>query len=427
MEEEIIDVIIVGAGIAGSTSALLLAQAGFSVLLLERGVQAGSKNCSGGRLYSHSLELIIPDFTKTAPLERAITQERLSMMTGDSMTTLDYRQPVATACSWSVLRSRFDPWLMTLAEAAGAQCLTDVVVDELVMEHGRIIGVKIGEDTLFSRTVILAEGANTLLAEQHQLMPKPTPRTMATGVKEILALPRERLEERFGLEGDQGCAWMFAGQPTGGKVGGGFLYTNRDTLSLGVVCNLSQLGSGPRSLPQMLDDFKSHPAIRPLLKGCEMQEYSAHLIPEGGIEHLPPLSGDGWLLVGDAARLCIHAGHTMRGMDLAVTSAQAAATTLINARRQQDFSARSLSHYLQHLQHSAVWPLMNQYHRLPQWLLSSPQLFNEYPQLTAELLHELFDVSGQPPKTLRKLLWDHVRKAGLCRLLKDSLKGVRSL
>lgn len=426
MEEDRNDIIIVGGGIAGSTCALLLARAGFSVLLLERGPQAGSKNCSGGRLYTHSLELIHPGFTQTAPLERLITQERLSLLTDGSMTTLDHRQPATAACSWSVLRARFDPWLMAQAETAGAQCLTDVLVDSLIIEKGRVVGVNIGDDKLYASLVILAEGANTLLAEQHQLTPKPAPKTMSTGVKEILALPREKIEERFGLEDNQGCAWLFAGQPTGGKIGGGFLYTNRDSLSLGVVCNLSALGRGPRSLPQMLEEFKSHPLLRPLLKGAELMEYSAHLIPEGGLNHLPPLTGDGWLLVGDAARLCLHTGHTVRGMDLAVISAQSAAVTLINARL-HGYSASALAAYSQHLQRSSLWPLMEQYRRLPEMLLTSPHLFNAYPPLTADLLHDLFDVSGATSPPLRKLLWRHARKAGLWRLLKDSLKGAGSL
>ncbi|GBU12191.1 hypothetical protein AwEntero_07920 [Enterobacterales bacterium] len=230
-------------------------------------------------------------------------------MTGESVTTLDHRHQAEKVCSWTVLRARFDPWLMEQATAAGAQCLTEIQVDSLLTDNGRVIGVKIGDDALYASAVVLAEGANTLLAEHHGLIPKPAPSVMATGVKEIIALPRERLEERFGLEGDQGCAWLFAGQPTSGRVGGGFLYTNKDSLSLGVVCNLSALADSTRSLPQMLEDFKQHPAVRPLLKGGEVMEYSAHMIPEGGIKHLPPLSGAGWLVAGDAARLCLHAGH----------------------------------------------------------------------------------------------------------------------
>ncbi|WP_405047809.1 FAD-dependent oxidoreductase [Rahnella sp. BIGb0603] len=427
MQENDCDVIIVGGGIAGCTSALLLARAGLSVILLERGAQAGSKNSSGGRIYTHTLSQILPDFAQSAPLERRVTQERLSMLTGDSMTTLDHRQTADAACSWTVLRARFDPWLMEQAQLAGAQCITDTQVEGLMKQGNRVTGVRIGDDLLTARAVILAEGANSLLAQRCLASPKPSAENMATGVKEVLALPREKLEERFGLEGDQGCAWLFSGQPTAGKVGGGFLYTHRDTLSLGVVCNLSQLSDSARSLPQMLDDFKQHPALRPLLKQAEVMEYSAHMIPEGGLNALAPLSGDGWLVAGDCAGFCLNAGHTVRGMDLAMMSAQAAAVTLIHAHRKSDFSAASLSLYREHLQRSTLWPLMTQYRHLPADLLRSPQAFSRYPQLSADMLHSLFHVGEQPSVPLRRLLWRHARRAGLWQLLKDLRKGARSL
>ncbi len=417
MEQLGFEAIIVGGGIAGCTAALLLARAGINTLLLERGTQAGSKNVSGGRLYTHALAQLLPDFAATAPLERHITQEKLALVNGDSAVTLDYRH--TQPCSYSLLRARFDPWLLAQAEAAGAQCLTGASVDELIVQQGRVVGVMAAGEALYANTVILAEGANTLLSEQAGLQAKPAISTMAIGVKEVLALPRERLEERFALEGDGGCAWLFAGQPTQGRVGGGFLYTNRDSLSLGVVCNLSHLTDSETALPQMLQQFKQHPAVRPLLKNTELREYSAHLIPEGGVESMPPLCGPGYLLVGDAARLCINTGHTVRGMDLAMLSAQAAAETLIAGQEPQ--------HYPLRLQQSAIWAVIQQYRRLPEVMLQSPHWFSRYPQLAADVLQEMFEVNGNAPTPLRKLLWRHARRIGLKRLLKDTVNGMRSL
>ncbi|HGM5491003.1 TPA: FAD-dependent oxidoreductase [Serratia fonticola] len=417
MEHSGFAAIIVGGGVAGCTVALLLARAGIDTLLLERGTQAGSKNVSGGRLYTHVLAKLLPDFATTAPLERHITQERLSMVSGDSAVTLDYRHTLP--CSYSLLRARFDPWLMAQAEAAGAQCLTGALVDELIVQQGRVVGVMAAGEALYANTVILAEGANTLLSEHAGLQPKPPASTMAIGVKEVLALPRERLEERFALEDNQGCAWLFAGQPTQGKVGGGFLYTNRDSLSLGVVCNLSSLTESKIALPQMLQQFKQHPSVRPLLKNSELREYSAHLIPEGGAMSMPPLFGPGYLLVGDAARLCINTGHTVRGMDLAMLSAQAAAETLI--------TGQELRHYPLRLQQSSLWALIQQYRRLPEMMLQSPHWFNRYPQLAADVLQEMFEVNENAPTPLRKLLWRHARRIGLKQLLKDTVNGMRSL
>ncbi|WP_431224735.1 FAD-dependent oxidoreductase [Serratia sp. L9] len=417
MEQLGFETIIVGGGIAGCTAALLLARAGINTLLLERGSQAGSKNISGGRLYTHALAQLIPDFAATAPLERHITQEKLSLINGDSAVTLDYRHTLP--CSHSLLRARFDPWLMEQAQAAGAQCLTGALVDELIVRQGRVVGVMAAGEALFAKTVILAEGANTLLSEHAGLQAKPAISTMAIGVKEVLALPRERLEERFLLENDQGCAWLFAGQPTQGKVGGGFLYTNRDSLSLGVVCNLSSLTDSKIALPQMLQQFKQHPAVQPLLKNTELREYSAHLIPEGGAHSMPPLCGPGYLLVGDAARLCINTGHTVRGMDLAMLSAQTAAETLI--------AGQEPLHYPRRLQQSALWALIQQYRRLPEVMLQSPHWFTRYPQLAAAVLQEMFEVNGSAPTPLRKLLWRHARRIGLRQLLKDTVNGMRSL
>ncbi|PVZ83220.1 FAD-dependent oxidoreductase [Serratia sp. S1B] len=417
MEHPDFDVIIVGGGIAGCTAALWLARAGINTLLLERGTQAGSKNVSGGRLYSYALAQMLPDFITSAPLERHITQEKLSLLNGDSAVTLDYQHNLP--CSYSVLRARFDPWLMAQAQAAGAQCLTGTLVDKLIVQQGQVVGVMAAGEALYANTVILAEGANTLLSEQAGLQAKPAPRTMAIGVKEVVALPRARLEERFTLEEDQGCAWLFAGQPTQGKVGGGFLYTNQETLSLGVVCNLSCLSDSRIALPHMLQQFKQHPVMRPLLKNSELCEYSAHLIPEGGMDSISPLCGSGYLVVGDAARLCINTGHTVRGMDLAMLSAKAAAETLI--------AGQTLQHYPQRLQQSALWALIRQYRRLPELMLRSPHWFNRYPQLAADVLQEMFQVNGNAPTPLHKLLWRHARRIGLRQLLKDTVNGIRSL
>ena len=77
MSDEKFDAIIVGAGVAGCTAAYVMAKAGLDVLVIERGDTAGSKNMTGGRLYAHSLEKIIPGFAQSAPVERKITKEDL--------------------------------------------------------------------------------------------------------------------------------------------------------------------------------------------------------------------------------------------------------------------------------------------------------------------------------------------------------------
>ncbi len=169
MSEDIFDAIIVGAGLAGSVAALVLAREGAQVLVIERGNSAGAKNVTGGRLYAHSLEHIIPGFAESAPVERLITHEKLAFMTEKSAMTMDYCNGDETSPSqrsYSVLRSKFDAWLMEQAEEAGAQLITGIRVDNLVQRDGKVVGVEADGDVIEAKTVILADGVNSILAEK---------------------------------------------------------------------------------------------------------------------------------------------------------------------------------------------------------------------------------------------------------------------
>ncbi|KDV84730.1 FAD binding domain protein [Escherichia coli 2-052-05_S4_C3] len=237
--EDDCDIIIIGAGIAGTACALRCARAGLSVLLLERAEIPGSKNLSGGRLYTHALAELLPQFHLTAPLERRITHESLSLLTPDGVTTFSSLQPGGE--SWSVLRARFDPWLVAEAEKEGVECIPGATVDALYEENGRVCGVICGDDILRARYVVLAEGANSVLAERHGLVTRPAGEAMALGIKEVLSLETSAIEERFHLENNEGAALLFSGRICDDLPGGAFLYTNQQTLSLGIVCPLSSL------------------------------------------------------------------------------------------------------------------------------------------------------------------------------------------
>ena len=158
MSEEKFDAIVVGAGIAGSTAAYVMAKAGLDVLVIERGNYPGSKNMTGGRLYAHSLERVIPGFAKEAPVERRVTREKISFMTEEDTVTLDYHSAAPKppeAESYTVLRGKFDQWLASKAEEAGAQFIPGIRVDRLLQdEAGRITGVQAGEDELEANVVI---------------------------------------------------------------------------------------------------------------------------------------------------------------------------------------------------------------------------------------------------------------------------------
>ena len=275
------------------------ARAGLSVLLLERAEIPGSKNLSGGRLYTHALAELLPQYHLTAPLERRITHESLSLLTPDGATTFSSLQPGGE--SWSVLRARLDPWLVAEAEKEGVECIPGATVDTLYEENGRICGVICGDDILRARYVVLAEGANSILAERHGLVTRPAGEAMALGIKEVLALEASSIEERFHLENNEGAALLFSGGICDDLPGGAFLYTNQQTLSLGIVCPLSSLTQSRIPASELLARFKTHPAVRPLIKNTESLEYGAHLVPEGGLHSMPvQYGGNGCATLGAA-------------------------------------------------------------------------------------------------------------------------------
>jgi len=429
MSEDAFDVIIVGGGIAGCVAGYLLASAGLGTIIIERGNYSGSKNMTGGRLYAHSLEKIMPGFAAEAPVERKVVRERISFATECDNVTMEYatgRDDGPESASYTVLRASFDQWLMDKAEEAGAQIVPGVRVDEVVMRGGKVVGVRADGDVLEANTVILADGVLSLLGEQLGMVKRVAPSSVAVGAKELIALPESVIRDRFGLEGDDGLAWLFAGSPTAGHMGGGFLYTNKESISLGVVCGLKDIENASMPVPQMLEDFKSHPAIRPLIKDGQLLEYSGHVVPEAGMNMCPEVVGDGVLIVGDAAGFCLNLGYTIRGMDLAVASARAAAETVIQANEAGDLSRAGLAGYRQKLEES-VFKDMRLYRNLPGIMESNPRLFKDYPGMAAGLMQDIFRIDGTGERPLMKKALRRCGQVGLMTIAKDMFKGVRAL
>jgi len=399
MSEDKFNAIIVGGGLAGLSAAIVLAKAGLEVIVIERGDACGMKNVTGGRLYGHSLEKIIPGFAQEAPIERKVTKEKISLMTETGSLDIgfssDKLSSTAESASYTVLRAKFDEWLAEKAEEAGAEIVPGIRVDECITEDGKVVGIKAGEDELFADVVILADGVNSLLAQKLGLKKELEPAQVAVGAKEVIKLSEETINERFGVTSDEGVAWMSAGDPTVGGFGGGFLYTNKDTVSLGVCATLSDIGYSEVSVPKMLDRFANHPSIAPYLEGGEIVEYSAHLVPEEGIHMVPQLYGDGVLVVGDAAGLCINLGFTVRGMDFAIESGRLAAETVIRANTYGNFSAAALSYYKQLFDNSFIMRDLDSSKGFPT-LLTRREIFTNLPDMADDIAAKLFTVTGEP-------------------------------
>jgi len=393
---------VVGAGLAGSACALTLARNGVRVCVCERGAWPGEKSLSGMILYGRPLADLIPAFWKVAPVERAITRRRFSVLSQDSEVALDLRfeefNHEPHNYTFSVLRSRFDRWFARQAAEAGATVFTEALVEHLLWEGQKVAGVRLrGGRDLAASVVVSCEGTNAFLVEQAGLRDPYLPRKVAVGVKEVLALPREVLQERFGLEGNEGVAMEFFGQSVKGLVGSAFLYTNQDTLSVGLSCSVASLIQGGIPPAELLAQFKQHPSVRRWLRGGERVEYGAQMIPEGGYYGVPLLVRDGFLVCGSAAGF-VGGMFYHEGSSMALLSGRLAAESILDARRKGKYTARILKSYVRRLKQSPIIKDLRGQRHLSAWCHENPRFFKEYPELAVELLRDYFTVSDNKSK-----------------------------
>ena len=424
------DAIVVGAGPAGITAAKEMAAAGLSVVVLERGQFPGAKNVSGGILYRQPTEEFAPGFEAEAPLERPIIEQRYLLLTEDAMLGGIYRsQKFAEAPynAYSVLRSEFDRWFATKAEEAGAEVYPEFTVTDLLWEDGKVIGVSTGEPDgeLYAHVVVLADGANSLLAKQAGLHTEWRPIDQALVAKELIALPSEKIDDRFQLQSGFGTAYEIFGESTWGMLGYGFIYTNKESISIGTGALLEDLITSGRNVNDMLDRFKKHPAIAPLLQGGETVEYSAHLIPEFGYNHLPRLFADGVLVVGDAAGLVNPINR--EGTNLAMMSGSLAAQTVKLARERDDSSIRTLAHYRELLDQSIIIKDLHKIRNTTDFAHSRSHLLTSYPEMMSEVARTYLTVDGTPKaakmKKIAKLMAGQPKR----RMLSDAIGGIRTM
>ncbi len=429
MEE--FEVAVIGAGPAGATAAYLLAKSGLSVLLIERGTYPGSKNVSGGLIYTEVLGQVYPGFWEEAPIERPITGHDIVLLGGDAAVALSFRKAAVESAApphnaYSVLRARFDPWLAGKAEAAGATLVTGVTVDKLVIENDRVVGVQAGPDRVAANVVVDAEGTRALLLRQARLIGPFHSGEVSLGIKEVIRLPEGTIHERFLCSRQTGTALTMIGH-TLGVSGGGFLYTNRDSLSVGVVAKLDSLHRSGRRPHEILGEFKAHPFVSRLVEGGEVVEYSAQTVHQGGLHHSSTLCGDGYVVVGSAARLILNNLFTLRGMDLAVVSGVAAAQAVLEAHRRNDFSASALSVYRDYLRSTPVYQDMETF-RGARSVLSNRRFFEIYPDLACAVTEELFAVHKTPSTKLFRILRDKAKgKVSGLDLVRDAAALARVL
>ena len=418
------DVIIVGAGLAGLAAAYTLAGEGVEVVVLERGDYPGSKNLSGGRLYLNPVRDLFPGLWDEAPLERAIVREGATLMARNRSFTFHYtgselRTDRPQSCS--ILRSKFDRWFAERVEERGGMILPKTLVTDPVLENGKVCGVIAGGDELRADAVIACDGVLSLIPEKAGLRAPARPHDYAVGVKEVIRLDGQVINDRFSVGEGEGAAHLFAGDITKGLFGGGFLYTNQDSVSLGLVISIEDISKEEAAgdAPALFEAFKARPEIEPLIRGGETMEYGAHVIPEGGYRALSRLFGDGILVAGDSAGLALNLGFTVRGMEYALASGYFAARAVIEAKKAGRYDAATLAVYQKLLEDSFVLKDFQTFRDTPR-VLSNPHLFGHYPELVGNLMRDLYTVPAGPKSPVFTTLRKHLTLGELWTMLMDA-------
>lgn len=411
------DSVVVGAGPSGIAAAYTMAKAGLNVLVLEKGEKPGAKNMFGGVIFRHHTEQIAPEFWKTAPIERHVVEYQYWFLSRESHLLVSHRNQRFNDQynAFTVHRAKFDPWFAKLAEDAGAAIVNRTTADDVLLENGKIVGVKTERGDVLADVVIAADGVNAMLSKQAGLREELPADSVVLAVKEVIALPKQKIEERFNLGPDEGVAALLVGWGPG--MHEGFMYTNRDTISLGIGISMRDLDKSGQRPHDLYEQFKNHPSIAPLVKEGELKEYSAHLIPEGGYDYVAKVHTDGMLVVGDAAML-VNAIN-WEGTNLAMTSGILAGKTVIEAKKKNDFSSRTLARYRQRLEESFVLKDLRKYRMIPKFFSSNPHFFTLYPETVNELAYMWHVVDDETKaekiKQMKAMLFKKRSRVGLLR------------
>lgn len=439
--EDKFDCIIVGGGIAGLSAAMTLARADARFLLIERGEFCGAKNVSGGVLWGSDLARLVPEYWNEGEgFERFVAHRRLTFMDKQSAFSVDFKSDHFHETPYTgvtVLRAVFDAWLAgKVQEAIDASAhpeesfiATDILVEEVIMEDGRATGIRAGDEVFHADCVIIAEGVNNLLTRQIGLEKPYVPGDhVAVGVKEVMQLDAARLEDRFQLKGRSGLTNEFVGACSEGVEGGGFLYTNRDSISIGLVLGMNELRDSGKTPYEVLNSFKAHPAVADMIRDAETVEYSAHVVSTGDIKGMPSeIYADGVMIAGEAAHLLLNAGKAIQGMDYAMRSGILAAETVVEAKKANDFSKAMLSNYRKALESSYVLQDMRTFQDAVH-LLHTQEMFSTVPDLVCDFGRQFFTIDSQPtPKASAMMRAAVKRHASYWDLVKLGLKAARSL
>jgi electron transfer flavoprotein-quinone oxidoreductase len=424
LQKNSVDVIVVGAGPSGIAAATVLARAGKELSSSRGETFQEVKTCSAEQSI-HSRQLKFSRILGNSP--RRKTQHRTQICTARETdgTVVSYKNPNPSAGmynSYSVQRAKWDKWCAQEAQKAGAYLVTETLVKELIVQGDKVIGISTDTEDFYAKIVILADGVNSILSKQIGFHKELKPEDVALAVKEVISLPKETIEQRFNLTENSGSIHTIVGGPMKGMLGLGYIYTNLNTVSIGLGISLKELQTRCLKPYDVLNDLKKHPLIAPLIKDGELKDYSAHLIPEGGYNSIPKLFGNGVMVVGDAAMLVnnIH----WEGTNLAMMSGKFAAETAIDALEKNDFSENTLELYYKKLNNSFVLKDLRTYKDVIHTMEDNAGAFLEYyPSKINEFMHLFTSVDSiEKSKKFKSFISSIFKERSLPELLKEMSK-----
>jgi len=257
-----------------------------------------------------------------------------------------------TGHDFSVLRRPFDRWFANLAVEAGAMLSTETTVEDLLVEDGAVVGVRTTKEDLRAKVVIDCSGVTSTLVEKAGLRGNLVPRQLYHGIKRVYRLDAKTIEQRFHVKPGEGRAIFFLGSFMHEISGGAFIYTNQDTLSVGIVASMDSLLRRTTEhfdevgkLLDVQDDFERHPMVAELLEGSELVEFSGHNVPKGFKCILKKPYADGYMVTGDALGAFVKIGPMIDGIRRAIATSMMAASAYLEANSSGSFRGRNLAHY----------------------------------------------------------------------------------
>ncbi|MGB9169103.1 MAG: electron transfer flavoprotein [Nitrososphaeraceae archaeon] len=285
------DVIIIGGGSAGLSALKHISTLGKQAILIESGKQIGSKNISGGILYSknsaygkvYNVEDIYGEnFLKETPFERRITKYILNATSKNKVFSIDLTSvhDYKSNFGYSVLLNKLNSWFAKEAseeaEKQGGGIISGVHVNGISWKDKEVTNSSNSTPSMIVETdeleefetdaIIAADGVNSEVASMVGARDKFSTEQLYQGVKVVIKLPEEIIEKRFNISPEEGIAHLFSGDISLNQIGGGFLYTNRESLSIGGVYHLDSLLKNPVEPYGLINALLNNPMIKELIK-----------------------------------------------------------------------------------------------------------------------------------------------------------------